>query len=137
MTTVVLDTDVFSVLFDDRPGAEEIAATVRDRRTPLAFPSIAELVSGARHARWGPARVGRLEAAIERAGYLMPTAGLLRLCGRLRAEALWLGHPLGQQAHANDLWIASCAIHYEVPLFTNNQRHFAGFPGLELVATKE
>lgn len=133
MTTVVLDTDVFSVLFDDRPGADKIAATVQDRRAPLAFPSIAELITGARHAQWGAARLGRLEAAIERAGYLMPTAGLLRLCGLLRADALRLGHPLGQPEHTNDLWIASCAIHYEVPLLTNNRRHFAGLPGLELL----
>jgi tRNA(fMet)-specific endonuclease VapC len=63
----------------------------------------------------------------------MPTDGLLRLCGLLRAVASRLGHPLGQHAHANDLWIAACAVYYDVPLVTGNGRHFAGLPGLEVI----
>ncbi len=51
-------------------------------------------------------------------------------CGR---ELCGLGHPLGQQVHANDLWIAACAVHYGLPLVTGNGRHFAGLPGLEVV----
>jgi tRNA(fMet)-specific endonuclease VapC len=124
---VILDTDAFSVLAEKRPGAEKIAV-IGSADTLLAFASVAELAYGAHLARWGSARVRRLEAAIARHGLLMPTDGLLRLWGVLRAGAVGMGHPLGHGHHANDLWIAACAVHYEVPLVTGNSRHFAGLP---------
>ena len=92
MIGAILDTDVFSIIIDERPQAQ-----------------------------------------IARHGLLMPTDGVLRLWGVLRAQAGRLGHPLGRQAHSNDLWIAACAVFYRVPLVTGNGRHFVGLPGLEVV----
>jgi predicted nucleic acid-binding protein len=136
VTGAILDTDVFSILFDDRPQAAKVTALLDGVETALAFPSIAELAHGAEHAGWGIARVDRLREEITRHGLLMPTDGLLWLWGVLRATAVRLGHPLGQQMHANDLWIAACAVHYGVPLVTANERHFAGLPDLEVIAVK-
>jgi predicted nucleic acid-binding protein len=49
------------------------------------------------------------------------------------ALAVRLGHPLGQHRHANDLWIATCAVHYGVPLVTGTVRHFDGLPGPQVI----
>ena len=135
MTEVVLDTDVFSYLADERSRAGTFAGHLYGLRTVLAFPTVAELHYGARRAKWGESRIRRLERDIARHGLLLPTEGSLRLCGRLRAEAVALGHPLGQPQHANDLWIAACAVHYDVPLLTGNERHFEGLPGLRVIPT--
>lgn len=133
MTGAILDTDVFSVMLDDRPGAEDYAAATDGVRTSLAFPSIGELLYGAYRAGWGPARLALLEDGIRRHGLLLPTEELLEVYGRLHADAARSGHALAQHEHANDRWIAACAIFYGVPLLTNNVRHFAGCPGLELL----
>jgi predicted nucleic acid-binding protein len=129
----VLDTDVFSMIIEQRPQAQKFAPLLYGVDTALAFPSVAELTYGAHRAGWGIARKVWLEGHIARHGVLMPTEGLLRRCGVLRALATRLGHPLGQQVHANDLWIAACAVHYSVPSVTANRRHFLGLPGLEVV----
>ena len=133
MSAVVLDTDAFSVLAELRPGAEKLAAVIGDSETLLAFPSIAELTYAALVARWGAARMLRLEESISQHGLLLPTTGVLRLWGRLRTVAVRAGHPLSHRMHANDLWIASCAVHYQVPLVTGNGRHFVGLPELEVL----
>lgn len=133
MIGAVIDTDVFSILIGHRPQAKRFRALVDGMDTALAFPSIAELLYGAHLARWGPVRLEWLESEIAQQGLLMPTHELLRLFGELRATAAGIGHPLGQPVHANDLWIASCAVHYGVPLVTGNGRHFAGLPELEVL----
>ena len=133
MIGAVLDTDVFSILIEHRPQADKFSALLGGVDTALAFPSVAELTHGAHRAGWGRARLDWLETEIARHGLLMPTDDLLRLCGVLRAVATRLGHPLGQQVHTNDLWIAACAVYYRLPLVTGNGRHFAGLPELEVV----
>ena len=133
MNGVILDTDVFSVLTERRPGAEKIAAVIGDAETLLAFASVAELAYGAYLASWGAARVRRLEAAVASHGLLLPTDGLLRVWARLRVKARGVGHPLGHKVNSNDLWVAACAVHYQVPLLTGNGRHFGGLPGLKVL----
>lgn len=133
MIGAILDTDVFSILIERRQQAEKFAALLDGVDTALAFPSVAELMHGAHRAGWGPTRLDRLESEIARHGLVMPTEGLLRLCGLLRAVAGGIGHPPGHPVHANDLWIAACATYYEVALVTGNGRHFAGLPGLEVL----
>jgi tRNA(fMet)-specific endonuclease VapC len=129
---VILDTDVFSILSDGRPEADKFATCLYGVRTMLAFPSVAEVTHGAHLARWGSRRMRRLEEAIASNVLLLPTMGLLHLCGQLRTKAVRRGHPLGHPLHANDLWITACAAFYGVPLLTNNRRHFEGMPGVEV-----
>ena len=33
----------------------------------------------------------------------------------------------------NDRWIAACALHHQLPLVTNNARHFEGITGLTVI----
>jgi len=99
----------------------------------VAFPTVAELLFGAAKAGWGVERLLRLEAALGGVTVLLPDMALVRTCGWLRAEAVRLGHPLGDRANANDLWIAACAVHHRLPLVTGNVRHFDGLPWLTLL----
>ena len=133
MRRIILDTDAFSVLAERRPGAEKLAAVIGAAEPLLTFASVAELLYGAMAARWGSTRLQRLERAIARHGLLLPTTESLGVWARLRAGAVRAGHPLGHKVHANDLWIAACAVHYGLPLVTRNGRHFAGLPELEVV----
>ncbi|SCL28170.1 hypothetical protein [Micromonospora inyonensis] len=88
---------------------------------------------GAAKARWGDRRVLASEEAVRRYVVAPYHQELARLWGLLKAQAQSAGHPLGQSAHTNDLWICATAIRYEAPLLTLNRRHFDGFPGLAVL----
>jgi predicted nucleic acid-binding protein len=130
---VVLDTDVFSYLYEYRPEGERFRPLV-GVEPAIAFATAAELLFGAAKAAWGPDRVLRLESALAGVTILLPDEGLVRVCALLRADAFRRRHPLGHRANANDLWIAACAMHHRVPLVTGNVRHFERLPGLTLLA---
>lgn len=129
---VLLDTDTFSRLSDSPAWATRLAPWLEGAEATLSFVSLAELYFGAAKAGWGDARTARLEAEIGRYGLLPVDDRLPWVWGRLRADAVRLGHPLGQPTQANDAWLAACAVHYGIPLLTGNVRHFAGLPGLRL-----
>lgn len=120
-------------MFENRPEAR-LYRPLLIGPVAVAFPTVAELRFGAVSRGWGEQRLADLEHALANVGVLMPDDAMIRVCGELRAEAARLGHPLAHRAHANDLWIATCAVYYEAPLLTGNHRHFKHFPYLKLLS---
>jgi tRNA(fMet)-specific endonuclease VapC len=134
MRYLVLDTDVTSYLYGNRPEADRYERHLRNAVPALTFASVAELHYGARRREWGEQRVGRLDVYIRRFLVLPFDDDLPRLWARLRDHAARTGHALAHREHSNDLWIAACAIHYGAPLLTGNVRHFLDLPGLDVLA---
>jgi predicted nucleic acid-binding protein len=128
MEAVLLDTDVFSFLWQDRPEAAPYRPLVAGRLVVLSFTSVAEAHYGARRRRWGERRMAELEAALSPYLVLPYNRELAALWGGLRADLEAQGVATG----ANDLWIAATALHYGLPFITHNRRHFERVPGLHL-----
>ncbi len=133
---VIIDTDVFSAITSSRATATRYEAVLRDKTQALTFVSVAELLYGARHAGWAERRTAELAEKIRRLLLIPFDERLPVVWARLRDLARRRGHPLAQSAHANDLWIAACAVFYEAPLLTGNVRHFGGLPGLTMISAK-
>lgn len=129
----VVDTDVFSYLWQSRPEAARFDAALRNVIPALSFATVAEAHFGATYANWGERKLRELEAAIRRYVVVPYNADMAKLWGKLRSQATKTGHPLGQKAQTNDLWVATTALFYDAPLLTNNRAHFAGMPGLKLI----
>jgi tRNA(fMet)-specific endonuclease VapC len=129
---VVVDTDVFSLLF--RGQDVDLYRRHLDGAVPvLSFASVAELHYGAIRAGWGERRQQDLEEAIRRYVIAPYNEEMAKLWGTLKAQAVRAGHPLGANAQANDLWICTTAMYHDAPLLTANRRHFEDFPGLSLL----
>ena len=133
MSYLILDTDVASYLYGNRPEAGKYEHRLRHAVPALTFTSVAELHYGARRNEWSERRITALDDYLRRFLVLPFDADLPRLWARLRAHAARTGHPLAHRENSNDLWIAACAIHYEAPLLTGNVRHFLDVPGLEVL----
>ncbi|SDD03518.1 type II toxin-antitoxin system VapC family toxin [Actinokineospora iranica] len=131
---VIVDTDVFSNLWQGKPVPASFIAAMRDAIPVLCFATVAEAHFGAVNANWGTKRLTQLEAAMRTYAIAPYTPELAALWGRLKAQARKKGHPLGDARHTNDLWICTTAIFHQAPLVTNNVRHFEAMPQLHLVA---
>lgn len=82
----------------------------------LSFMSYAELHQWARFRRWGDARVRALENFLEDYALLMPNKQICQRWASVRAECRSKGRPISTQ----DAWNAAVALHFSVPLVTNN-----------------
>ncbi len=126
---VLLDTDVYSFISRGDSRGEPYRRAVEGQRLCLSFATVAELYKGARRRGWSSDRVQQMEADLQRYLVIEYDGALARICGELLAER----ESAGRSMEEFDGWIAATALRHDIPLATNNRRHFAGIAGLHLV----
>lgn len=131
---LVVDTGVFSAALSRRrrPALDRHVQLLAGNQLFLASMTVAELRFGALVAGWGEARRQRVEQAIQTTTVVAVTDTLLTGLAELRHACRLAGHPLGDQAHGNDLWVAATARHVGAALVSAD-RVFEGTPGLQLL----
>lgn len=133
---VVLDTDVASNAFKHRELPGPIVAAIVANRVCITFVTLGELTKWAVRRQWGPAYRRRLDAWLTKV-VVLPISDeindVARVWGELAGHAQNRGRPRPQ----NDMWVAACCLHYDLPLATLNvkdYRDFAEHEGLTLIA---
>jgi tRNA(fMet)-specific endonuclease VapC len=126
---MVIDTDVFTYLFNKTKEAEAFSKLIFPKSASLSFVTVAEVYYGARKAGWCQVRIREINQELERYGVLYPTFKICREYGDIKAQCILKGCPIAD----TDYWIAACALHYKVPLVTNNWKHFKNIEGLEIL----
>lgn len=114
---LLVDTDVFSFLTWQRAQAEPFREIVEGRLLALSFATVGEVYYGAAHARWGESRLQRLSDALGRYTILPGTSEIARCFGDIKVQ-------FRDQLDERDMWIAATALAHELPIATNNLRHF-------------
>ena len=127
MSTLLLDTDVFSFLFKDHPLAEAYRPHVRGRTLAISFMTVAELYHGAYRAGWGARRIERLESRIGAYVVVSSSNALSKRWGEVRFVRRQ------QPISPEDAWIAAAALQQGYPLVTHNARDFQSIPGLNII----
>ena len=133
MDAVLLDTDVFSYLLKSGDArGDPYRPHIRDKTVAISFVTIAELLYGAEKRGWGKSKRLALEERL-RSVVIVPFD--LDVC-RAYAVLSNLRTPDGmaRTIAANDRWIAACAIRHNLPLISNNRRHFEDIPRLTLIS---
>jgi tRNA(fMet)-specific endonuclease VapC len=129
---VLLDTDVLSHLLRNKGElSERYRALLSGHDTAVTFITVGEIYSGL-YKRDLSTRLARFETTLRRELLLIPfSLDVCRAYGRLVFERT----PQGSRRvmGTNDRWIASCALHHELPLVTHNVKHFKGVSGLTLM----
>ena len=134
---VVLDTTVCgAVLAPVRSGLSALATQYQPltagREAHISFVTEAEMRFGARWARWGEARLVRMEAVLASADVIVPGPELIEAYVRLRHQCVSIGHGLAQKDHEADRWVAATALWMGLPLVAHD-RIFIDVAGLELL----
>lgn len=118
--SLVLDTDVASYLFKNSPGAKPFRPLLKGKQPALAFVSVAELFKWTLKRGWGPQKVQQLEAALRRYVVIPYDRDLAWAWARITAACEDAGRPIAP----SDAWVAAAALRHDVPLLTNNVKHY-------------
>jgi tRNA(fMet)-specific endonuclease VapC len=130
MSQIVVDTDVASYIFNWHSLAQHYSDVLRGSELVLSFMSVAELRMGAISAGWGNRRRALLEQFIQGFELSYADNDLCTIWARVRVDARAAGRLLSPQ----DAWIAATALALDVPLATNNRRHYDHVPKLRLLS---
>jgi tRNA(fMet)-specific endonuclease VapC len=132
MDGVLVDTDVFSYVLKKHTKAAAYERHLAGKLQSISFITVGELLTGAHNNGWSAGRIADLESAF-RSVVIVPYD--FEIC-RAYAKIYGLKNQdgSGRTIAANDRWIAACAIRHDVPLVTNNRKHFEGIPGLKLIS---
>lgn len=138
---VVLDTDVWSVLFTRRPPQPHIDASrwrdlLRGLEVVIATQTRAEVLVGVEQGGLGPERRTAILRQLDRVPTVPVTEDVVESYARLTAECRRRGHGLHDKRHTGDRWVASTAIAIGAPLLAND-RIFRGAPSLDLLDDQE
>jgi tRNA(fMet)-specific endonuclease VapC len=118
--TIILDSDVASFLFKNSPHGRPYRMITRGKRLALAFASVAELFKWSLKRAWSLEKIGKLEAALHRYIILPYDRDLAWAWARVVCACDDAGRPISP----SDAWIAAAALRHDIPLLTNNVRHF-------------
>ncbi|MGB2722165.1 MAG: PIN domain-containing protein [Rhodococcus sp. (in: high G+C Gram-positive bacteria)] len=136
---VLVDTDVFSILYIDPVKAanrglpvEQLRAQLAGLQVVIAFQTRAEVLAGAMVGSWGERKLADTRAKLDSAPTISIDSGVVDAYASLTAACRRVGHALHDKIHTGDRWIAACAISKEVPLLSLDGI-YAGAPDLALL----
>jgi tRNA(fMet)-specific endonuclease VapC len=104
----------------EQPARQTVSPLLKGKRPALAFVSIAELYTWTLKRGWGPEQVEQLEAALHPYIVIPYDRDMAWSWARVVAACEDAGRPIA----ASDAWIAATALRHDVPLLTNNLKHY-------------
>lgn len=134
MNEILVDTDVVSYLLNRHSLAEEYEKLLFGYRPMVSFITVAEMYRGAYKKSWGPRRMAELAIqSMPVRGRAVQLAGMSLISyAQISNAAEARGRPIATA----DAFIAACARSLDIPLVTNNRRHFEGIEGLTVISAR-
>jgi predicted nucleic acid-binding protein len=130
MNAAIVDTDVVSMLFKADTRALAYRSHVAGRLLGISFMTLAELDRWPLERDWGQRR--KLDLAQYPTRYtVLPVSR--ELCSKW-AEVTFAAKRRGRPIQTADAWVAASALHYQVPLITNNRDDYSFVDGLALLS---
>ena len=130
MNAAIVDTDVVSMLFKGDTRAVAYRPHITGRLLGISFMTLAELERWPLERDWGQRR--KLELAQHLTRYVVLPVSR-ELCGKW-AEVSFAAKRKGRLIQTADAWIRASALHYQVPLITNNPSDYSAVDGLVLLS---
>ena len=129
MKPVLLDTDVLSFAIKRDTRFEWYRARLAGCEPCISFMTLAELLYWAEYRNWGTRQKETLAAHLRRCTLLEAERQICVKWAEVTARCRRAGNPIDTA----DAWIAATALEYELPLYTNNARHFEPVTDIVLV----
>ena len=132
MNEILVDTDVVSYLLNRHSLADEYEKLLFGFVPMVSFVTVAEMYRGAYKRNWGPRRMAELATHLRRFAVVPSSLQVCLSYAQIANEAEARGRPIATA----DAFIAACARSLNIPLLTNNVRHFEGIEGLTVLSVR-
>jgi tRNA(fMet)-specific endonuclease VapC len=126
---ILVDTDVVSYFLKQDSRADYYKAILKNKIVAISFITLGELYFWAAKNTWGDNRIKDLEDKIKHYVILPYDKSICRQYAVVRSQCEINGIPVNYP----DYWVAACALRYNLPLATNNVKHFNHIDGIILV----
>ena len=130
MNEFLLDTDVVSYLLNRHSLAAAYEKLLIGHTPMVSFMTVAEMYRGVLKRNWGARRMAELESHLRQFAVAPYNLQVCIAFARVADAAERRGQPITTA----DAFIAACAVSLEIPLMTNNGRHFEGIDGLHVIS---
>ena len=114
---LLVDTDVLSYLAWQKPQGNPFQPLLAGKLLYISFVTVGEMYFGAAKARWGERRILEMETILSRYLVIPGTSDIAKRYGDVRRA-------FDKQVEQNDMWITATALAHDLPLITNNLKHF-------------
>jgi predicted nucleic acid-binding protein len=129
VNAAIVDTDVVSILFKGDSRAENYRRHISGRLLGISFMTLAELERWQLERNWGSLRRSELTQYLTRFVVLPASRDICTKWAEVSYDARRKGRPI----QTADAWIAASALHYAVPLITNNPGDYAIVASLQVL----
>jgi len=126
---IVVDTDVLSFIFKKDTRARLFESHLVNVPKFISFMTFAELRSWELQSSWGQSKSQMFELLLSDFGVIYADGKLCNIWANTTNESKKKGRPISTA----DAWIAATALMFEIPLVTNNRKHFEHLPGLSIL----
>ena len=126
----LIDTDWIIDYLNDREPVASRLEELRREGIAISIISLAEIYEGVYGSRSPEDSESKLLSFLSGVTILGIDEGICRTFGRERGKLREQGLLIGDM----DLFIASTSLHYELPLCTNNRRHYERIEGLRIIS---
>lgn len=114
---MLADTDVVSYVAWDRPEAKDFVPLLTGKLLFVSFVTVGEMYFGAQKANWGRSRIAKMEEILAKYTAIPGSNEIAKAYGRVKSA-------FKDQVEENDMWIAAAALARDLPVVTNNLKHF-------------
>ncbi|QEQ01654.1 type II toxin-antitoxin system VapC family toxin [Thermosynechococcus sp. B0] len=126
---LLLDTNILSYIMKGAPEARLYENHLFGTTLAISFITVGELWAGAEYAGWGEQKRKKLESVLRNFVVIPYDYEIAKRYGEIVAGRKRIGKPISFA----DAWIAACALCYQVPLVTHNEKDFQNIPNLSVI----
>jgi predicted nucleic acid-binding protein len=127
---VIVDTDVVSFILKKDSRAALYRPHLEGLPKIISFMTLAELRRWELQNNWGARRVKETREFLDDFTIVHSDEKLCEIWAEIRCDA----HKYGNPIDTADAWVASVARLFDVPLVTNNRRHFENVKNLKIIS---
>jgi tRNA(fMet)-specific endonuclease VapC len=127
---VVVDSDVVSFVFKENTRSRLSTPHLVNVPKFISFMSLAELRRWKMQNNWGGKKTAKFDEFLLDFGVVHSDEGLCEIWAEIRYDA----HKYGNPIDTADAWVAAVALLFDIPLVTNNRRHFENIKNLKIIS---